>query len=119
MAHDTVGQMADAGKKIRWECLAFPGQHSGPVDLQRIIDAKGEGFTLANRRPRCAVPDCPSRVRFVDRSSLYHRFLDTIAEGSEAWWSFNDAERAKLISRGWRCKMGKWVRPETKKGPAA
>lgn len=110
MTRDTVDQMLEAGRKIRWECLAFPSHHGGPVDLQRIVDTKGAGFTLANRRPRCPSPGCPARVRFVDRSSLYHRFLDTIAEGSEAWWTFNDAERARLIGAGWRCKMGKWVK---------
>lgn len=110
MTGDTVGRMLEVGSRIRWECLAFPLDHSGPVDLQRIVEAKGADYTLANRRPRCLAPACPARVRFVDRTSMYHRFLDTITDRDEAWWTFNDAERERLQSAGFEMVMGKWVR---------
>ena len=112
---DTVGQMLERGRTIRWECLVLG--HGGPVDLRRIAEAKGEGFTLANRRPRCPAPDCPGRVRFVDRTSLYPRHLDTVANGSEAWWSFNEAERQAMREAGYVVSNGKWV-PDSKTPPA-
>lgn len=108
---DTVGQMLERGRTIRWECLVLG--HGGPVDLRRIAEAKGEDFTLANRRPRCPAPDCPGRVRFVDRTSLYPRQLDTVPNGSDAWWSFNERERQTMREAGYIVSNGKWV-PDSK-----
>ena len=111
----TVGYLIEHNRKVRWRCTIMPDSHSGDVDLHRIARKKGGTFSLANRRPPCRIPGCPGRVRFDDATSLYWQSLDTITDRNDAWWSFNDAERARAEALGYRVEMGKWVAPETTK----
>ena len=76
-----------------------------------VAAALGPNATLGNRRPRCRLPGCPGRVRFLDANSFWPLALDTITEGDAVWWTFEDLERARLIALGWRMVMGKWVAP--------
>ena len=105
---DTVGKMLEGERRIRWECLVLG--HEGPVDLKRITEAKGEDFILANHRPRCPTPGCPGRIRFMDRTSMYHRALDTITDRDLEWWEFNKREQQEMREAGFVCVLGKWTR---------
>lgn len=104
----TVGEMLKLGRRIHWSCLAFPVEHDGLADLGRIAAAKGEAFTLADRRPRCPVSGCPSRIRYVDRSSMFPRSLDTVTDKDDAWWAFNETQRQAMAAAGYTMECGKW-----------
>lgn len=106
----TVAEVMARGGKACWRCSVCQGQ--GPVDLVAVAAALGLDATLGNRRPRCRVPGCPGRVRFLDANSFWPLPLDTITEADEAWWTFNDQERAQLHALGWRMFMGKWIAPD-------
>lgn len=106
----TVAQVMARGGKACWRCSVCQGQ--GPVDLVAVAAALGPDATLGNRRPRCRVPGCPGRVRFLDANSVWPLPLDTITDADDAWWTFDDQERARLTALGWRVHMGKWVAPD-------
>lgn len=111
MTHETVSAMIERGAKIQWECEVRPIGHGGPADLQAIARAKGDDFTLANRRSPCRIPGCPGRVRFMDRTSIWPRQLDTINERDSDWWDYSAAEKERLYALGWWLEMGKWQPP--------
>lgn len=103
--------MIERGAKIRWECEVSPLAHCGATDLNAIARAKGGDFTLANRRPACRIPGCPGRIRFMDKSYVWPRQVDTIDERYAAWWDYSAAEKERLYALGWWLEMGKWQPP--------
>lgn len=105
-----VGYFLQQQRRVRWTCDVI--YHCGEVDLPRLAAAVGRDFTLANRRPPCPVPDCPGRVKFLDGGGMWPRSLDTIRDGSPAYWAFSDERAAQLKAQGWSIRMGKWVAPE-------
>lgn len=124
MTAETVGSMIERGAKIIWECEVVRIEHGGPVDLAAVARAKGEDFTLANRRPVCRVEGCPGRVRFLDKTSTWPRQVDTITDMDRIWWDYTAAENERLKALGWWLEMGKWrpppaptYGPDTTKGP--
>lgn len=56
----TVGAMRAEGVRVRWSCQSC--RQWGDVDLARVEEAKGDDFSLINRRPRCRQPGCAGRV---------------------------------------------------------
>lgn len=116
--------MIEREAKIRWECEVAPLGHSGPADLHAIARARGGDYALANRRPPCRIPGCPGRVRFMDKTHVWPRQVDTITDKDPAWWTYSAAEKARLYALGWWLEMGKWrpppaprYAPETAKDP--
>lgn len=106
----TVWDLLQGQARISWTCDVEPA-HRGDVDLNRVLEAKGCDFTLANRKPPCPAPGCPGRVTFMDRSGSWPKPLDTIGDRDPAWWDYTERRRAELLALGWRMVMGKWVAP--------
>lgn len=107
---ETVDIMIERGAVIHWRCEVCG--LGGPADLVTIRAARGAAFTLADKRPSCRA--CPGRVVFEDRSSVYFQRLDIHTDRDPAFWTYQDAERARLYALGWRVVMGKWVRPSSR-----
>ena len=112
MRETTLGWLSEHERTVRWECEVAPLGHNGQVDLGRLAKAKGGTFSLANRRPACKIPGCPGRVRFVDRSSMWARPLDTITDRDEAYWEYEAAFRKRMASAGWEIQSGYWFSPD-------
>lgn len=110
--HTSVGWLIEHQRAVKWQCEVAPVGHSGEVDLHAIAKAKGGGFSLANRRPRCKIPGCPGRVRFMDRSTQWGRALDTITDGHDAYWTYRDEMRQRMADAGWQMEGGYWVSPD-------
>lgn len=107
MPRDSVRNFIDRQRRIAARC--FVCGRSMDVDLERIAEAKGDGFILANHRPFCRFPGCPGRVEFIDRSSLWAKRLDDLCV--EAMFEFGDIERKRLEGLGWTYHMGHWYDP--------
>ncbi|WP_291535629.1 hypothetical protein [Brevundimonas sp.] len=108
MTDDSLGRMIANGRQVRWLCMIC--EQTGQVDLNAVLAAKGPDFSFANRRPPCRY--CPGRVRFVDKTSIWPRRLDTISSKDPDWWAFEEAEKKRLTALGWRLAVGSWIDPE-------
>ena len=106
----TLGGLVKRQAKVRWMCPVC--EANGDVDLPALLTAKGPDYSLADRRPSCHL--CPGRVRFVFWSSMWPVELDTITDRAAAWWSFQEAERNRLMALGWTLHMGHWIDPDGK-----
>lgn len=112
----SVGKLIENGRKVVWECDLYQPGHRGDVDLRAILDHHGPAFDLANRRPPCRIPSCLGRAIFKDATSMWPIKLDTITD-PRADWAYTEPRNAKLFAMGWRVEMGKYVPPQTAKGP--
>lgn len=112
----TVSDLLKVNARVVWDCdvgkaLGHIGAHGGEVDLEAVRKARGDGFTFANRRPRCTVPGCPGRVRFKDATSAYWKPLDTITDRDPAHWEWSERRDSELTSLGWSMVDGYWKPP--------
>lgn len=60
----TVGTMKASGAHVAASCGTC-GYHKTPLDLDRLIRERGEGFSLWDRRPKCPQPGCTGRILFL------------------------------------------------------
>jgi hypothetical protein len=81
---------------VTWFCNAC-GAHGVP-DLQRILAAKGPGYSLVNRRTRCRKKGCKGWVRFNYQSGMMRALAD---DATIDLWSLKDeaAKAAELAAR--------------------
>ncbi len=85
----TVGAAKAADILIQASCSTC-GRHR-PVDLDRVIGAKGPAFSLVNRRPRCTLTDdCLGRVRFSHSGRGVLRSMET--PDYRQWWDDRDRD---------------------------
>jgi len=93
----TAGAARDEGTLIQITCRVCGVCR--PIDLDRVIAAKGSGYSLINRAPRCTLtPFCGGRMRLSYKGHGCMRHLETEAFADWLCDQEREARRAMVAT---------------------